>query len=172
VEGYRISNIEQGVVSERFCETKRNVRGANNDYHGASCHGASYIHRGWNQFDDTDGLDDISFIGGLKWQCSDDTEIRWGMTVGEQGPNNTVVMYDLVLIKQLNDRLKYVLQHNNGNSNGGSDSHFMPGEWYGIVNYLQYEINDCWSAGARFEWFRDVDGTIAWLAVAIASSQE
>ena len=117
------------------------------------------LHRGWNQFDDTDGLDDLSFIGGFKWlNCAEDTEIRWGITAGEQGPNNTTVMYDLVVIKQLSECVKYVFQHDWASSRGGSNSNFEPGEWYGIVNYLEYEINPCWSAGARFEWFRDDDG--------------
>jgi hypothetical protein len=31
--------------------------------------------------------------------------------------------------------------------------------WYGIDQYLYYNINDCWKAGLRFEWFRDEDGT-------------
>jgi hypothetical protein len=31
--------------------------------------------------------------------------------------------------------------------------------WYGIDQYLYYTINDCWSAGLRFEWFNDEDGT-------------
>ena len=31
--------------------------------------------------------------------------------------------------------------------------------WYGIDQYLYYNINDCWKAGMRFEWFRDEDGT-------------
>ena len=31
--------------------------------------------------------------------------------------------------------------------------------WYGIDQYLYYNLNDCWKAGMRFEWFRDEDGT-------------
>ena len=31
--------------------------------------------------------------------------------------------------------------------------------WYGVDQYLYYTINNCWKAGARFEWFRDEDGT-------------
>ena len=32
-------------------------------------------------------------------------------------------------------------------------------EWYGVNQYLFYQFNCCWSAGMRFEWFRDDDGT-------------
>ena len=31
-------------------------------------------------------------------------------------------------------------------------------EWYGLNQYLFYEINCCWKAGIRYEWFRDDDG--------------
>jgi hypothetical protein len=31
--------------------------------------------------------------------------------------------------------------------------------WYGLDQYLFHTINQCWKAGARFEWFRDEDGT-------------
>jgi hypothetical protein len=32
-------------------------------------------------------------------------------------------------------------------------------DWYGVVQYLDYEINRCWAMGMRFEWFDDIDGT-------------
>jgi hypothetical protein len=55
-------------------------------------------------------------------------------------------------------RLEYVFHHWLGfqetGALGGDDAY-----WYGIDQYLYYTINDCWKAGARFEWFRDEDGT-------------
>jgi len=54
------------------------------------------------------------------------------------------------------DRLTYILQHDLGdNSNLGAGDN----EWYGLNQYLLYEINERWAAGMRFEWFRDDDGT-------------
>ena len=32
--------------------------------------------------------------------------------------------------------------------------------WYGINQYLFYKINCCWTAGLRFEWFRDEEGFV------------
>ncbi len=34
------------------------------------------------------------------------------------------------------------------------------GNWYGMNQYLFYKINCCWTAGLRFEWFRDEDGFV------------
>jgi hypothetical protein len=45
---------------------------------------------------------------------------------------------------------------------GSQDQGALDGDtayWYGIDQYLYYNINDCWKAGMRFEWFRDEDGT-------------
>ncbi len=117
------------------------------------------LHRGWNQFDDTDGLDDISFIGGFKWtNVHEDVELRWGITAGEQSAGNDTVLNDFVAILRLTEDLQYVWVTDIGSSRGGSDSQFEPGEWYGIVNYLYYEMNSKWTAGIRTEWFRDDDG--------------
>ncbi|HEY8094655.1 MAG TPA: outer membrane beta-barrel protein, partial [Methylobacter sp.] len=38
----------------------------------------------------------------------------------------------------------------------------LPGqhaEWYSLVHYLTYDLNQEWSAGLRAEWFHDDDGT-------------
>ena len=62
-----------------------------------------------------------------------------------------------MLTQRLNDDLTYIFQHDNAWQNDdrgqGVDS-----EWYGINQYLLYTLNDCWSMGARLEWFRDDDG--------------
>ena len=33
-------------------------------------------------------------------------------------------------------------------------------KWYGINQYLFYKMNCCWTAGLRFEWFRDEEGFV------------
>ena len=30
--------------------------------------------------------------------------------------------------------------------------------WHSLTHYALYAWKDCWSAGGRFEWFRDEDG--------------
>ena len=37
---------------------------------------------------------------------------------------------------------------------------FTHGDWFSFAPYLIYTINDCWSAGMRYEWFSDDDGTV------------
>jgi hypothetical protein len=41
---------------------------------------------------------------------------------------------------------------------GQSDDATAQAEWYGLNQHLMREVNDCWSYGMRFEWFRDDDG--------------
>ena len=55
-------------------------------------------------------------------------------------------------------RLEYVFHHWLGVQQDGV-SRGDTAYWYGVDQYLYYTINDCWKAGARFEWFRDEDGT-------------
>lgn len=121
------------------------------------------LHRGWNQFDDTDGSDSLGFLGGFTWtSCDERKTVYWGITSGEQGPGNNTVMYDLVVSCQMTDRFTYVIQHDYGqsfNSGPGPGHGFDDGEWYGLNQYFLYEICSHWSAGLRFEWFRDDQGT-------------
>jgi hypothetical protein len=81
------------------------------------------------------------------------------------GPNagalSTRHVYSLVVAQTFGacDQWQYVFQHDMGWQNDASA--FVAGdtaEWYGVNQYLFYTINDCWKAGARFEWFRDDDG--------------
>ncbi|MDA7951378.1 MAG: porin, partial [Pirellulaceae bacterium] len=55
------------------------------------------------------------------------------------------------------DDLHYTFQHDLG-INDGLGGPNADSEWYGINQYLVYDINDCWAVGGRFEWFRDDDG--------------
>ena len=37
---------------------------------------------------------------------------------------------------------------------------FTHGDWFSFAPYFIYTINDCWSAGMRYEWFGDDDGAV------------
>jgi hypothetical protein len=66
-----------------------------------------------------------------------------------------------VFQSRLADRLKYVLQHDLGFEDNGYAPPGLPAEdaaWYGVVNYLFWELNPRWTVGFRHEWFRDEDG--------------
>jgi hypothetical protein len=118
------------------------------------------FHRGWDQFDDTDGLDRLSFLGGINWvSCDSRKAVAFAITSGEQGPGNDTVMYSIVGGLKLTDRLSYVIQHDYGQSTGGFvDQRTRVAEWYGINQYIAYDLTRQWSVGARIEWFRDRDG--------------
>jgi hypothetical protein len=55
-------------------------------------------------------------------------------------------------------RLNYVFHHWLGFQEDG----YLNGEqadWFGVDQYLTYTISPCWKVGARFEWFKDEEGT-------------
>jgi len=127
-------------------------------------------HGGWTMGWDSgfENLNEAStFLGGLAFTLSDDVSLTWALTAGDFGAGlvgqvdgevlsaGDIYMNSLVLEWQLSNRLTYILQHDLGeNSNlpGGSV------QWYGVNQYLQYQLNACWAAGLRFEWFRDDNG--------------
>lgn len=117
------------------------------------------LHRGNDQFDDTDGLDSIDFLGGLTWTSQGGNfSVAFAITAGEQGPGVDQTIYSLVATWKATERLRYVIQHDYGWTDVEPRS-AAEGQWYGINQYVLCDINACWSAGMRFEWFRDDDGT-------------
>ena len=67
------------------------------------------------------------------------------------------LMYSVVFNWNITDRWEYVIQHDLGWDD--FDGANPDNEWYGINQYLFYQLNRCWRFGARFEWFRDDDGS-------------
>ena len=115
---------------------------------------------GWDKFDALSNQ--TSFLGGFKWTPDHEQyNFTFAFITGDEDGSASVVgnrtMYSSVFDYTVSDNLQYVFQHDYGwQSNvmgGGSDA-----EWYSVNQYLFYTINDCWKAGARFEWFRDDDG--------------
>lgn len=125
------------------------------------------IVNGWDHFDrevDTGaGLLGLTWNGGgpfsfaLSGIFSPNEPVLLGPDHGRLTNRNLI---SFVANYAFSDRLQYVYQSDVGwqhdanafNQNVGS------AEWYGINQYLFYTINECWKAGARFEWFRDDDG--------------
>lgn len=123
---------------------------------------------GWNS-GFSNRFDAHTFLGGISKDVSDDLTLsysinagRFGNGIGPAGNLGDIVMQTLVAKVQLSDRWNYVFEADLGINNGGTSIGFagppVNAEWYGIINYLFYQINDCWKAGARFEWFDDSDG--------------
>ncbi|MBN1588505.1 MAG: outer membrane beta-barrel protein [Pirellulales bacterium] len=117
--------------------------------------------RGSDQFDDTDGRNQLGFIGGIDWASPDGRRsVQFALSSGEQGPGNSTMIYSLVGQLQVTDRLSWVLEHNFGQSTGGNRQGVRVAEWYGLSQYVVYQLTETWDVGARIEWFCDVDGTV------------
>jgi len=115
------------------------------------------MHRGTDQFDDTDGLNALNYLGGVSWtSCDERLSATFAISVSEQSADINLMVYSVVGTWKITDRLAYAIQHDLGDADVRFLGHSL--EWYGLNQYLLYEINDCWSAGLRFEWFRDDDG--------------
>jgi hypothetical protein len=100
-----------------------------------------------------------SFLGGVNW-VSTDKAYALGMTASA-GPRSDDVddiwaIYSIVgKANFMENKLHYVFQHDHG----FADNVFgVDAEWYGINQYLMYDIWDNLGIGVRGEWFRDRDG--------------
>ncbi len=117
---------------------------------------------GWDNFDENGG--DWSFLGGASWTSDDEkTALAVSLISGETGDDSVdqnTTMYSIVLSHDISDRLHYVFQHDLGitedGAAAGDDS-----DWFGINQYLTYDINDKLAAGLRAEWFSDSDGRVS-----------
>lgn len=106
-----------------------------------------------------------TFMGGLTCQLTSELSLTYHATAGDFGDgtakNNVqsnagqIYAHAIVLTYDFSDRAEYVLEHTLGSNSG---RRVTDNQWYSVTNYLFYEINDCWDAGLRFEWFRDEDG--------------
>ncbi len=113
---------------------------------------------GWDTaFDNWEGQS--TFLGGISRDLSDSTTLTWAVNAGDWGKTNggNIYMNSFVLTHDMGCGWSYVFQHDLGvqsNLPGGAKNNY----WYGVNQYLFKEINDCWSAGVRAEWFCDEDG--------------
>jgi hypothetical protein len=119
---------------------------------------------GWDgNFDQQ--LGSWSFIGGGTWTSTDKNySLNLTTTLGPRSEkyDDLWALYSIVgKANFLDNKLHYVFQHDHGfadnviTGNGGPGS---SAEWYGINQYLMYDLKDDLSVGVRGEWFRDADG--------------
>lgn len=114
------------------------------------------ITRGWDNWEDNNN--DLDFLGGITLSNDNGGSAAFAITTGDYDDDGVLnqTMYSIVLSQEVGDWTA-VLQHDRGWQDEGV-SPTQDAEWYGVNTYLFYKINDCWSAGGRFEWFRDDDG--------------
>ncbi|MBC8355798.1 MAG: porin [Planctomycetes bacterium] len=128
---------------------------------------------GWDVFDSTSNENGV--LGGITIRSSDRrtslaATVHSGMDVTGVRAGGALIdenrhFYSLVLQHQINDCWRYVFQHDFGYqedaevvvNTGPTTITFNTGKWYGINQYLIYDVNDQMSAAVRAEWFRDQD---------------
>jgi hypothetical protein len=101
-----------------------------------------------------------NFLGGVNLTLSEKASLAWSLTTGNWGSGQfgnagDIFFHSLLFTYKVSDKWTYVFQHDLGSN---TDIAAGSTQWYGITQYLLYKINDCWSAGGRFEWFRDNSG--------------
>jgi len=115
---------------------------------------------GWDNFRRNAGGGNWSFLGGVNWASDDEnTSLAVSLITGDEvvnwgAPSTNRTMYSIVLSHNFSDKIHYVLQHDFGTQDdlnvAGQNA-----DWYGINQYLTYDINDQLAAGLRAEWFSD-----------------
>ena len=114
-----------------------------------------------------------AFLGGVAFKNSDQTQAFTSTVSSGNEPvfiiNSPVnvgnrSIWSNVYTNELNDKWTYVFQNDNGwqfNADTGLQTQNQLNglaQWYGINQYLFYNISDTLVAGMRFEWFRDNNG--------------
>jgi hypothetical protein len=120
-----------------------------------------------------------AFLGGVSFKNSDETQ---ALTITTSSGNEPILgggpnfasnlvgnrsIISTVYTNELNDKWTYVFQNDNGwQFNAGS--YALPlnsgvgqagtAQWYGINQYLFYNISETLVGGMRLEWFRDNNG--------------
>ena len=119
------------------------------------------IVNGWDALDRVD--DEASFLGRVR--LGEETDAIWtsfailtGNELDNAGTASTNrTRYSLIIGSNLTCRLQYVFHH----WYGVQDDYLAagnPAEWFGIDQYLYYDLTHNIRLGGRFEWFRDEDG--------------
>lgn len=110
---------------------------------------AGYV-AGWDTgFDHNEG---DQFIGGFSRSLSENATLTYIFLAGTQGqgnPNSDGYNHSVVLDVELCNDMNYVLQSDYVDYAGLNQS-------YGVNQYLFKDLNDCWKAGVRAEWWHTI----------------
>ncbi|MEC4748508.1 porin [Methylomicrobium sp. Wu6] len=100
-----------------------------------------------------------SHMSGLTWTNADTgTTVSFSIMQGDVYKNQSseLVYYSAILQQNLG-KWHYVLQHDRG-AQQNAIAQGQNADWYSIVQYLTYDIDDQLGVGLRGEWFRDQNG--------------
>ena len=118
------------------------------------------FHRGMENWEDNNRY--LNGFGVLNWISDDEnTSFSFVFDIGKEDDTGQAIRYlqSIIFEKEFHDRWSYVFHSDFGFQQdalaGGGTAY-----WYNVVQYIAYEINPCWTAGVRFEWFDDIEGFI------------
>jgi hypothetical protein len=114
------------------------------------------LNGGWDGVFDR-SLNEWAFLGGMTW-AGDGTAVSLSASHGGTGDAaaGDWNLYSIVAHHDLAESLHYTFQHDYGWAEKILDG--KNAEWYGIAQYLDYDVRDDLAVGVRGEWFRDDDG--------------
>ncbi|MGH8477959.1 MAG: porin [Methylococcales bacterium] len=102
------------------------------------------------------------FLGGITWTSDNaGSSVALTSTAGPRSEksNSAWAIYSIVAKHDITDKLHYVFQHDHGFADDVVTAKgTKTAEWYGINQYLFYDIQDNLAVGLRAEWWRDRDG--------------
>lgn len=102
-------------------------------------------------------LENWGFVGGLNFASAQTGSILAVTgTHGQSSSAQDVNLYSIVAKQDLGERWRLTLQHDYGWMSAAAEH--AGAEWYGVVGYLNLDLDPQWSIGLRLEWFRDDDG--------------
>lgn len=120
-------------------------------------------HQGWDVVTKSDAH--VGMLMGFNWSIDEKNELGWSILTGDE-PGNTVNQYrtlsSFVYTHKFTDKFRYMFEGDVGRQEHVVYAHstINGADWYGLVNYLVYDLNPCWSVGARYEYFVDKDGAM------------
>jgi len=110
--------------------------------------------QGW---DNVDGeTNHWSFLGGFGWTSDDAASAVFVQLISGNNDfdgdskSGSTNMYSIVATHDFSEKLHYVFQHDFGETREGKKS-----DWYGINQYLTYDVSEQMAYGVRLEWFGD-----------------
>lgn len=112
---------------------------------------------GWDSF----FQEPANFLGGVSYSSDDGrSSLALSLVTGDvdDSDKHNRTMYSVVFSHDISDQLHYVFQHDFGTEDK-SLSTPQNTKWYGINQYLTYDMSETLAAGLRAEWFRDEGGT-------------
>lgn len=112
---------------------------------------------GWDSF----FQEPANFLGGVSYSNDEgSTSVAFSLVTGDvdKTDEHNRTMYSIVFNHDFMEDLHYTFQHDLGVEEKSTTTPANT-KWYGINQYLTYDIDNDLAAGVRFEWFRDEGGT-------------